>query len=260
MENRELPPIDMGAYLKQNHQEDMPAWLSRAAANKPLNIGEVLSSRIVYYPGYGDDGSSVKLFNQSHSCHFFIYADYGISQEKVYSQLNDAGFNGYQTICRYTLKESDLVPKGWHPHILIEKPQPPKILPYGFIEVFEREKELTDEHGAMRMAILFLGADGIATYDALFCQPRAIAKPWCMVLADHGFGGNYDRFGAGGLLDELVLNTRIYPECLLVSRNTRPWRGYEMIEGLSSTRGGMHNSERRLWLKSSDHLHRSLTD
>ena len=34
--------------------------------------------------------------------------------------------------------------------------------PFGFLEVLERDHEFDDNHGARRLAILFLGADGIA--------------------------------------------------------------------------------------------------
>lgn len=64
--------------------------------------------------------------------------------------------------------------------------QNPGSKPYGFLEVLERDAELGPEHGAARLAIIFLGADGHATYDALFCQgknPQATlchpaAGPW----------------------------------------------------------------------------------
>ena len=41
---------------------------------------------------------------------------------------------------------------------------------YGFVAVFERDAAYDEKHGAERFAVLFLGEDGIASYDALFCQ------------------------------------------------------------------------------------------
>ena len=70
------------------------------------------------------------------------------------------------------------------------------------LEILQRESGLNDAHGPSRLAILFLGADAIATYDALFCQGDGTRSPYVVVLQDHGFGGNYDSFGEGGTLEQ----------------------------------------------------------
>ena len=71
--------------------------------------------------------------------------------------------------------------------------------PYGFLEILDRSPTLGDDHGALRLAILFIGVDGIAAFDALFCQGN-FRKDQFVVLQDHGFGGNYDHFGTSGLM------------------------------------------------------------
>ena len=63
----------------------------------------------------------------------------------------------------------------------------------------ERKPEYDEAHGPKRLAIIFLFADGIASYDALFCQSRNKCEPFGVLLQDHGFGGNYDKFGMGGI-------------------------------------------------------------
>ena len=45
--------------------------------------------------------------------------------------------------------------------------------PWGMLAILQRDEEFDDQHGPQRIAILFLGADGVATYDALFCQAQS---------------------------------------------------------------------------------------
>jgi len=115
------------------------------------------------------------------------------------------------------------------------------------LEILQRDPGFSDEHGAERLAILFLKEDGIAAYDALFCQPRSVCPPFGVLLQDHGFGGNYTSFGAGGLLDRVAQESGVLPPYLLVGGNTLPWSGFVRIDGLAPVYGGMHHSERHLY-------------
>ena len=106
-----------------------------------------------------------------------------------------------------------------------------------------------EAHGPKRIAILFLFADGIATYDALFCQSRNKTAPFAVLLQDHGFGGNYDKFGRGGLMDKIARHAQIKPNYLLVGENTEPWLEYSKLENVLDDLGGMHNMPRSLFKK-----------
>lgn len=241
-------------YLSTHYREDMPAWLASYQKGDLIRIDQVLQSRLLFYPGYGDDGSPVAVFNQAHSCHVFVLADYGMERERVMQQLEHEPFKGYRSIHHQEMVITDLVPQGWR-QSLAEIPQSfadnprmlPSITPFGFLELFEREEAFDDHHGAHRLAMLFLGADGIATYDALFCQATSTAKPWCTVLVDHGTGGNYSGFGADGWMVRIARETQIFPELLLVSQNTKPWMGYTKVADLEPSIGGMHRQKRWLY-------------
>lgn len=236
--------------------ERMPQWLERFSPGDRFDRDAFFSSRVVYYPGSGFDGHAVKLFGSSHSAHSFIYVDYGITRDRIKQELADPAhtFRGYRTVGVIRLGMEDLTPSGWLPH----PPQPIRhpfiagtIEPFGLLAVLELDNLFDHRHGPWRLAVLFLGADGIATYDALFCQKDGTQSPFAILLQDHGFGGNYDRFGGGGLMEGIALKSNALPQFLLVGENTKQWSGYKMVNGLEAEHGGMHWNDRRLFVRSS---------
>lgn len=236
--------------------EDSPVWLGNFHCGDPFPREQFFASRVVYYPGSGTDGHPVKLFGSTHSAHCFVYADYGLSQQRLESTLADCrlGFRGYHTFARLQLRESDLVPNGWTPHVHsgeVPSTRTPfasvSSSPFGFLEILERDEHLSDEHGARRLAILFLGADAIAAYDALFCQGNGIAPPFAVLLQDHGFGGNYDRFGQNSLLERIASRCNVLPPFLLVAEDTEAWHSFEQMPEVDGDRGGMHNTLRTIY-------------
>jgi hypothetical protein len=176
----------------------------------------------------------------------------GITQADVEAELRHPTrrFRGYQTVARLHLVESDLVPGRWVPHVGPADLPPDRYRfaapPFGFLEVLEREPEFDDGHGARRLAVLFLGADGIATYDALFCQGYRRPQPFAVVVQDHGWGGNDDRFGRGSLLERLAIRHEAVPRWLLVAENSDPWDGFAPVPGVDGDPGGMHAHTRFL--------------
>jgi len=238
-------------YLERQ-REDLPGWLGGFTLSDAFPREQFFASRVVYYPGSGTDGHPVKLFGSTHSAHCFVYADYGVPQQQIEGQLAARrGFRGYHTFARLQLCERDLVPGGWTPHVgpdevLRDKNHFANVAPFGFLEVLERNANLNDTHGARRLAVLFLGADGIATYDAIFCQKRGTV-PFAVLLQDHGFGGNYDKFGRGGLLESIVMRSQCLPSWLLVAEYTTAWQGFDRVPDVEGDRGGMHRTLRLLY-------------
>lgn len=240
----------------QKIREPVPHWLEKFDIGSTFNRDDFFASRIVYYPGSGTDGEPVKLFGSTHSVHCFVYVDYGISKNQIESELAHSthSFLGYRTLARLLLSESDLNLNEWCAHITLESKATHNrchthTTPFGFIEILERKHQYDDNHGAHRLAILFLGADGIATYDALFCQKNNISPPFVVIVQDHGFGGNYDRFGADGLLEHIANNSNAIPQWLLVAENTDSWRNFERIPNVCGDRGGMNKSLRFLYAR-----------
>lgn len=241
-------------YLKQ-HQEELPTWLENYRQGDSVSFAEIMNSRIAYYPGSGFDGHLVSVANRAHCVHSYLYVDYLLKKDELISHIDGEGFRGYHSIGRIEWAERDLMPNGQYPipaHLLegvnptlfVDK----DVVPYCFTEVFERDADRGDEWGAERFAVTFLFADGIATYYQLFVKQYDKA-PWLLLLQDHGFGCNYDRFGKGGLLDKIMETSDIRPELVICAEGTRIWDGYEKLEDLSGTRGGMHHAERFLYKK-----------
>lgn len=242
-------------YVRRELREDIPGWLDNFRSGDRFPREQFFASRVVYYPGSGNDGHPVKLFGSTHSAHCFVYADYGVPQDALESKLEDPGhgFRGYHTLARLQLGERDLVPAGWTPHVHAgEAPRDRHrftayVIPrFQFLEILERDDEFDDNHGARRLAIMFLGADGIDAYGALFCQGLGHTPPFAVLLEDHGYGCNYDRFGRGSLLERIAMKCDIVPRYLLAAKHTVPWNGYERVPGVDADCGGMHATPRFL--------------
>lgn len=241
-------PVSLHAYLL-DHAEPLPGWLRDYAPGQPFPREAFFGSRVVYYPGCGEDGHAVKAFGSAHAAHAFVYADFGIRREVVTRELSQNPFAGYQTRSVLDLREADLRPRGWRSHATAEETRgaakPGHAEPFGVFAILERDPEHDQRHGPERLAFLYLGADGIATYDALFCQGDA-PPPYAVLLQDHGSGGNYDRFGSGGLMARVAERRRSFPKWLLVAKNTQPWEGYERVPQVHAECGGQHAMPRSL--------------
>ena len=229
----------------------MPEWL--AEYDGSVDLTAIKNTRCVYYPGAGFDGQPIHTFNAAHTTHLYIYVDYGVSKQEVESKLTS--FKGYKVIGKHDIALNQLAP-AWRPHIRMTKELVEEsrrwatVSPYCFIAIFERLSDFSDEHGAKRFAVIFIGGDGIATYDALFGNKNMVT-PLAVVLQEHGFGGNYASFGRDGIMEEIAKNSGVYPELLLVGTNcTEAWNGGFYPANSPGVLGGMYHEPRQLFCRS----------
>ena len=182
--------------------------------------------------------------------------DYGLGKEELIQHPSEPNsIYGYHSIGRIEWSEKDLMPNGQYPLNVSKAPRTPfrkpfksDEQPYCFTEIMERNPDKDEDFGARRFAVTFLFADGIATYYQVFCMEYKKA-PWIFLLQDHGFGGNYDKFGKGGLLDAIIKRNGIRPQFVICASNTRIWDGYEAHAELPPINDGKHNP-RMLYRKS----------
>ena len=238
--------------------EPLPDWLR--AAPRAFSRAEFFGSRTLYYPGSGDDGQPVSLCARAHAAHAFVYVDYGVGRETISGRVHDTvqGFSGYAVEYEESLEECDLRPGGWTPHVDTSEIEGAgerfaSATPYAWFAVLRRKdgEGYGDSHGPERLAGLFVGGDGFATFDALYCQDDGTSAPFLVVVQDHGFGGNHDKFGAGGILERIARRCRRRPRWLLVGENSDPWQGYRDVAAAPEA-GGMHGTPRYLHVIDAD--------
>ncbi len=251
--------------MLQRDPEPLPEWLREPAP--AFDRTSFFGSRTVYYPGAGADGQPVKLCARAHAAHAFIYVDYGVSMTRIRDRvrgIEDPGFRGYDVEHEEEVEESVLRPGGWTPHVQSSELRQDAyrfahVTPFGLYVVFRRDEDHDDAHGPKRFATLFIGGDGHATYDALYCQNDGTPTPFLVVVQDHGLlGGDYGKFAAGGLMEKIARRTSVYPKYLLVGEHGEyaPWAGYRDT-GATPERGGRHSFLRRLYIREEANPYRS---
>ena len=232
-------------YLRQ-YTEPLPAWLRDFTPGSDYDREKFLSSRTVYYPGSGSDGQPLRLFAQPAAAHCFIYVDCGLERQTIVQELAGSPFAGYECLARIAVSERELVPNGCRRHACLYVGTP--VEPFCFLEVLQRDRDHGEDHGPERIAVLFLGTDGFATFDALYGQGQpGVLRPFAVVVQDHGFGGATARFDAGGPLERFAHNAGMQPEFLLVAASSVAWSVYVAVFGVQWTPGGMHADRRRLF-------------
>ncbi len=238
--------------LQCEPKETQPEWLY-AHTPPRFNRNAFFGSRTIYYPGSGDDGQPVKLCALSHVAHAFVYVDQGISWNTLSEYLadQDRGFRGYKLLHDEDISQNQLRPGDWTQHIKREEVENSNFFRTSFVKPFARfvvlERQGDDEdHGPWRIAILFIGGDGFASFDALYCQEDGVPPPFLIVVKDHGFGENWDRFDHGGLLERIACRTGVLPKFLLVADCSDPWSGYTGPES-DPEPGVQHGNPRSLF-------------
>ena len=241
------------AEVLSESQEHFPNWLQYTPT--PFYRENFFSSRNLYYPSYVDDSQPIKLCAQAHAAHTFVYADYGVDRETIGDRLH----HPQHRFLRYTIKheeeltKSNIVPQGWEPHVgRSELPNDP----YWFVDSnclgilyrWSRKPRFCVSPRPVRIAGLFIGGDGFATFDELYCQEYEVAAPYLILIQDHGFGGNIpgQQFSRGGLLETLAHKCDKRPTWLLVGEPSTPWDGY-VNTGADHELGGMQAFPRRLY-------------
>ena len=211
--------------------ENVPAWLDRQEIdlNRDL-INHFFSSRIVYYPGAGQDGRAFRVFGATHSVHCFLHIDLTISAEKTVELLNDeaTGIRGYVPKCE------NIPPEILHGFLRIQNRRPSGLdVKSALWTILIRHPDFTHDHGPERLAFLHVQAEAVRFCDRVW--GRLDKNPFAIVLKDHTWGGNWTTFGGTGGLYEASRRTA-FAKYHLVAEGTDPWPNYESISRHTKSR------------------------
>ncbi len=257
-----------------NKAESFPQWL----AQRDYSLRNFFGNRTIFYPGSGDDGHPLAIFNSSHSAHCYFYVDQSYSAENLEERL---GYQpaGYFPILDRQYSAEDLRRESIRPLSDADLRQftaPPRMTDgcsarsyrslYDSLLaavdsssavrllIYERKPEYDESHGAMRFAIFCLGMEARTAYEWFYGTMFRGNPPYAILLQDHGTGGDFAKctVGVGEFGD---CNGRLYiaarksglPEFLIVAENTNYWPGYNRIPNVIPDAGGMHDHERKVF-------------
>jgi hypothetical protein len=213
-------------------------------------LHDILSGSL-YYPSSSFDGDPIAYLGGNH--HSFVYVDYGEERNGLLAALEDPGFLGYRVLCNRPVLEAELTPNGWSPVIpdgRLRRP-PPGWVRHPFCEwvILQRNADFPNDHGPERFSLLFLCAEGVATFQALYVGNRVAPGTVAIIQPGTGFGGNWTDFAdpEGPLAEAVLGNQAGRPDFILhggaggPSWYTRPcWSQYaERLGFLGNTSIGV---------------------
>ena len=219
--------------------EAVPDWLD---ANTNLTsdiLKRFLMSRVVFYPGSGNDGHPFRVFGGSGAAHCFVYADYGAEPpvdgrygrmptgyERSISKVVSLGEIGMNLDPRHPfgqdLQDNGFL-RGWYARRTGED----------WVSgiqatwmVFCRHENFPETHGSKIFSLLYIHAEAVWIYWNLWA--RKMLAPYAVLLQDHAWGANWAKFGGQhSPLYKLTERSQKFPPWLFVGYNTESWPGYD---------------------------------
>lgn len=225
----------------------MSAFLNPAAIlTNPLPITDLLKNSI-YYPSSHFDGAVVKAY--AHDYQSFVYCDYGVTETELVTELQT--FRGYDVVAHRSVQKEELIPNNWEPdlpsHLLMNYGKYPNYIkpPFAHWALYERKAEYSEMHGPMRFSLLFVGGEGVATYQALYWSNQTTAKAVAIIRPGTGFGFNWTNFLDGEKALGYVITQNPYgqPDFIITdSRHLLHWKKYSRLTGERSCRFSREHS------------------
>lgn len=171
-------------------------WIDNlTTAPEKLPLQDMLNNSL-FYPASWFDGGVVKQYAKE--IQSFIYCDYGATEEEFLNRKDT--FKGYKPLFDRSVSKAELIPNGWQPilpHQLAQnyskyrhyiKP------PFAHWVVYERQPDYSDQHGPHRFSLLYIGGEGVATYQALYWSNQTAAHGLAIIQPGTGFGWNWTDF------------------------------------------------------------------
>ena len=212
---------------------DIPSWLrdvvevdARGRITTPFLASKVLE-RSVYYPASGLDGNPLERLG----AHFasFVYADYDARYDGDAVRKELSSVAGYRVLGDRLLSRDELDVGAW-----THAPGFAGRLgrPFALWTILERLPTFGEEHGPRRLSFLFLGADGVATYEGLYAANGLAPAVLAIVHPGAGTGGNWTNFDdpRGALCKAVLKGARPAPQYLYAQTGAggaAPWPSYD---------------------------------
>ncbi|MCC5813350.1 MAG: hypothetical protein JJT78_01220 [Leptospira sp.] len=176
----------------------IPNWLTKEEFS--FDVEEILKDSL-YYPSSEFDGNPIKYFMGN--VYSFVYVDYGVSREKLLEKLDTNGIYGYHIIHQESIKVNQLKSSTYRK---IDLPEPEDMRrlrihfknhvqpPFCEWLVFERNSDKTERFNPKRFSLLYLCAEGVASYQEMYVRNRIKPKIIAIIQPGHGFGTNWTDF------------------------------------------------------------------
>jgi hypothetical protein len=184
--------------LRQFKECEVPDWLvdltADAITREPLPLIDILRDS-VYYPSCGFDSDPIKHLGGN--VFSFVYVDYGHSRETFMRALH---FSGYDLVASRFVTEMELAPDGWKPLELRPLDGEPMRYseyikePFYLWSVFKRRSNFGAIYGPTRFSLLFVCADGVATFQTLYVANSIAPRVVAVIQPGHGFGCNWTAY------------------------------------------------------------------
>lgn len=169
----------------------------------------------LFYPACDNDGGVVKdcnTLNRKLGIENFIYCDYAFGEDRLNEAMDT--FHGYSVLASRSLKQFDLIPNRW------DMKMPPGLdlrqyhnhreaykTPFAKWIVYHRDATKEDDFGPARFSLLYIGGEGVATYQAIYWSNNACPKAVAIIQPGHAFGLNWTDFTApDGFLNWVIVN------------------------------------------------------
>ena len=227
--------------------------------HQPFPVQELLNG-CLYYPSAGLDGNVVRLFSKH--VQSFVFVDYAQGKEALMAEI--ANFSGYEILAERAMRMEELIPNGWMPQT------PPGVnaqsylrykeqfkQPFGRWAVYKRKDRYSEFHGPEYFSLLYLGGEGVASYQALFQSNNLRPSILAIIQPGHAFGNGWTGYH---YTDEAMYwvanqNPAGLPETILYGGygdeyDDLEWDGYQMKEKIEPYYQPKGNGCLRVWQRS----------
>ncbi len=178
-----------------------PQWLADVERDninsRSLPLDGLLQDSL-YYPASGFDGNPIRRL--AGNVFSFVYVDYGMKREALMNALERPGFHGYELLAMRDVRQHELSSRPWQLPALLPQDGDPWSYqdyikePFCIWAVFQRFRKMPDSHGPRRFSLLYLCADGVAAFQALYVAHAMKPKIVAIIQPGHGFGRNWTNF------------------------------------------------------------------